>query len=143
MYLCVSPPLVFQGIVSKQRSEHLPSHFTTMKKVLQDLLFLTLSSVCWITRFFPSSSLFCILLARLQTHGASSEPGMLLLCQVPFSMPSFNYHFRSIITQGERESRRERWSEQEHELPHTFPPRSAQEECCGSINCLLQLALPV
>ena len=104
MYLCISLPLVFQAVLSKQRSEHLPSHFTTKEKALQDPLFLTLPRVCWITGFSLSSSLFCILLARLQTRGSSPEPGTLFLCQVPFSLQSFNYHFRSIITQGrERE----------------------------------------
>lgn len=121
MYLRISLPLVFQATLSKQRSKHLPSHFTTNEKPSQDLLFLTLPRLCWITGFSPSSSLFCILLARLQTHGSSPEPGKLFLCHVPFSLQSFNYHFRTIITQGYRTSRRERWSEQEREFPIRFP----------------------
>lgn len=110
-----------QATLSKHRSKHLHSHFTTKEKATQDLLFLNLPWVCWITGFSISSSLFCILLAMLQSHGSSPEPGALFLCQIHFSLQSFNYHFRSIITQGREKAGGRRGVSRSVSSPIHFP----------------------
>lgn len=103
MYLCISLSLVFQTMLPRQRSERLPSYLTTKEKVLHKLLDYRILSLQLFALHFVIQAPDPWLFSR--AWNTVSLPGPIL------SLQSFNYHFRSIITQArERAGERDRLS---------------------------------